>query len=251
MPNNDLHFEKAPIVEAIIAIDVAPSLDDTVMAQLEAASTEFQADYPVSEPLKHFRVQFGVGADAQQPMTQDILHGRKYVSADKTQVVAFNRTGFSFSRLPPYQRWQSFRDEAKRLWAIFRSTTGETLITRFGLRYINRVHIPHGKSMADFLTLYPEVPPNADGSLRSIGSSYMRVDGVVDEIPDGRLIIQQAMLPPEREGFATLSLDFDISVAALSGMKEDFVWEMLEKARDVKNQLFVASMKPDFLETFR
>jgi uncharacterized protein (TIGR04255 family) len=173
------------------------------------------------------------------------------VSADKTQVVAFNRSGFSFSRLPPYQRWQSFRDEAKRLWTIFRSATGETLITRFGLRYINRVHIPFNRSMGDFLTLYPEVPPNADGSLRRVGSSYMRVDGVVNEIRDGRLIIQQAMLPPEREGFATLSLDFDISVAALSGMREDFVWEMLERARNVKNQLFVASLKPDFLETFR
>ncbi len=155
----------------------------------------------------------------QQPILQDALFGRKHISADKRQLAVFRRNGFSFSRLPPYERWQSFRDEAKRLWKIYRDVASEQLITRWGLRYINRIDIPLKTPLENYLTIYPELPPNADGSLRSINSSYMRVDGIVEEIPSGRLVIQQASLPPGKGDFATLSLDFDISVALMPGCR--------------------------------
>jgi len=258
MNYNDLHFEKAPIVEAIIALDVAPALDDGLMAKLVSALETIKGDYPDSEPLRkvQFQIGFQIGPNAehlasQPPPSQDELFGRKHVSADKRQLAVFRRDGFSFSRLPPYERWQTFRDEAKRLWKVYKDVASEQRITRWGLRYINRVDIPIKKPVEDFLTIYPELPPNADGSLRSINSSYMRVDGIVEEIPNGRLIIQQASLPAGRADFARLSLDFDISVAPLSEMSEESVWKSLETARTVKNKLFVASLKKDFLETFR
>ena len=258
MEYNDLHFEKAPIVEALIALDVLPALNDSQMATLVSELEAIKGDYPDSEPLAQvqFQIGFQIGPKAehlasQLPPHQDALFGRKYVSADKRQLAVFRRDGFSFSRLPPYERWQSFRDEAHRLWKIYKNVASEQLIARWGLRYINRVDIPLKTPIENFLAIYPELPPNADGSLRTINSSYMRVDGIVEEIPNGRLIIQQASLPPGREDFATLSLDFDISVALFSGMSEESVWESLETARTVKNKLFVASLKKDFLETFR
>jgi len=253
MDHNDLHLEKAPIVEAIIAIDIWPPLSDELLAAVETASTAIHEDYPQSDPMKQVQFQFGIGpgmlTHPQQAAQQDL--GRKYVSNDKRQLVVFRRSGFSFSRLPPYQRWENFRDEAKRLWAVYRSASGPVSIVRFGLRYINRVSIPVGRPVDEFLKLYAELPLNADGSIRAINSSFLHVDCMLTEIPGGHLIIQQATLPPERMEAATLSLDFDITVTPQSSTSEEAVWETLEIARRIKNQLFVDSLTPQFLETFR
>ena len=254
MPENDeLHLENAPIVEAVIAIDVNPPLGDESMTALEAALQGIRSGYPGVEPLRQVQLQFGFGPGMVPigPHQQDAAYGWKYVSGDKRQLAVFRRNGFAFSRLPPYQRWATFRDEALRLWKVYRSVADAIPIVRFGLRYINRLNIEFGRPIDHFLNLYPEIPANPDGSLRTINSSYMRVDSMLTEIPAGRLIIQQATLPPARTNAATISLDFDISVTPEPTTDEEFVWRTLDVARRVKNELFVSSLKPEFLETFR
>jgi uncharacterized protein (TIGR04255 family) len=252
MTRGELHLEKAPIVEALISIDVR-DLSDEVMHRVDKEAAAFQSEYPQSESFHFFQLQVNVNAGQPPESTaqHDTSFGKKYVSADKRQLVVLRRNGFSFSRLPPYQTWADFRDEAQRLWTIYRAATGPLPIVRFGLRYINRISIPIGRPLNEFLRLYPEIPANSDGSLRAINSCYMRVDSMLTEIPSGHLIIQQAALPPEQPNMAALSLDFDISVTTPQGVAEEYVWEMLESARHVKNQLFVDSLTPDFLETFR
>src|ERR1035438_3851936 len=97
MDQGDFHLEKAPIVEAIIAIDIAPPLSDDLLAAIEAASTAIHEDYPESEPMKQmtFQLEIGPGVPTlpQQPAQQDF--GRKCVSSDKRQLVVFQPTGFS------------------------------------------------------------------------------------------------------------------------------------------------------------
>jgi uncharacterized protein (TIGR04255 family) len=253
MDQGDFHLQKAPIVEAIIAIDIGPPLSDDLLAAVNAASGAIREDYPESEPMKHMKFQFEIGAVVpalpQQPSQQDF--GRKYVSSDKRELVVFRRDGFSFSRLHPYKRWENFRDEARRLWNVYRSATGPAPIVRFGLRYINRVSIPVGQPINQFLKLYAELPDNPDGSPRLVNSLYLRLDSMLTEIPGGSLIIQQATLPPEQKETAALSLDFDISVKPPVAATEENVWETLEIARRVKNRLFLDSLTPQFLETFK
>jgi uncharacterized protein (TIGR04255 family) len=252
MTPDDLHLEHAPIVEALIVIDVEP-LNDETMSRVQTVAEGFRTDYPESEPLR--QSQFKLGMDLRSGgiisrASDDASFGRKYVSKDKRQLVVFRRDGFNFSRLPPYERWDSFRSEAKRLWKFYRSATGPAPIVRFGLRFINRVFIPFGRSISEFLKMYPELPNGPDGSSLTVNSSYMRVDSALTE-PRGQLIIQQATLPAEREGFATLSLDFDLSFIPIQGSGEEYVWDTLESARHIKNQLFVDSLTPSFLETFQ
>jgi len=246
----EFHLERAPIVEAIIAFTIEPILSDELMNAVQTAGESIREDYPQSEPLRQLQLQLGFGP-GMSPINQSTQRdvGWKLVSSDKRQLVVFQRNGFSFSRLPPYLQWSSFRDEARRLWEVYRGATGNVQIVRFGLRYINRVNIPIGKPIEDYLRLYPELPGTKDGSRRTLHSSYLRADSMLTEIPDGYLIIQQATLPSESLDVATLSLDFDISVT--KHVTEEYVWETLEVARDVKNQLFRDSLQPEFLETFR
>ena len=253
MPIEELHFEHAPIVEALITIEVQP-LTDASMLALETAVRAIQAEYPTSEPLNQFEFQFGLniqsGFAPQQTIAHDQRFGFKLVSADKRQLAVFRRNGFGFSRLPPYERWETFQREAQRLWNLFRETVGDVNFTGFGLRYINRLYLPIARRVDDFLRLYPEVPNNPDGSTPTINGLYMRLDSNLEE-PVGHLIIQEAMLPMERQDSATISLDFDLRYPTPAGCTEEFVWETLEGARRKKNHLFVNSLTPTFLETFR
>jgi uncharacterized protein (TIGR04255 family) len=253
MNRDELHLKNAPIVEALISIDVGSSLSNEAMLRVEKEAAAFQDDYPQSEPFQFFQLQvdMNAGQTPQSTAQHDTSFGKKYVSSDKRQLVVLRRNGFSFSRLPPYQTWADFRAEAQRLWTVYRTASGPLPIVRFGLRYINRISVPIGKPVEEFLRLYPEIPSNPDGSLRTVNSYYMRVDSMLDEIPSGHLIIQQAVLPPGGQNLVTLSLDFDISVMTPQGATEEYVWETLDSARHVKNQLFIDSLTPEFLETFR
>ncbi len=255
MPNEELHFENAPIVEALITVELQPLADDPMLA-VQTAAQALNPDYPAPEPLNQFQVQvqFGVnlqaGAVPQQSSRHDPMFGFRIASADKRQLVVFRRNGFSFSRLPPYERWSSFRDEARRLWNLYRSAAGTVRITGFGLRYINRLFIPLQEPVERYLRVYPEIPSDPDGSSPTIYDMYMRVNRMLEE-PAGHLIIQQAMLPMERPDFVTISLDFDLRFPTPAGCSDDYVWGTLESARNKKNQLFIDSMTPTFLETFR
>lgn len=249
MVQDELHLDKAPIAEALISIHIVPLSDDK-MPSLDEAFHDIQSDYPESEDLNQF--EFGWHVEPGTPAVQSHrgrLFGRKLISKDKRQLVLFRRDGFSFSRLPPYERWESFRSEARRIWHIYRAATGPLSIVRFGLRYINRLLIPRHREISDYLRLYPHIPDNRDGSPRALNSSFLRIDSILTE-PTGQLIVQQATLPTEQEGLVTLSLDFDLQFSQI-GSDEGYVWNTLEKARDIKNQLFVDSLTPTYLETFR
>lgn len=252
MTDKELHFERAPIVEALISIDVE-TLDEEHLPQICNAGASLQPEYPESEPLNQVQLQLGVsftaGRVSHQTSQQAGPFGYKFASKDKRQLAVFRRNGFSFSRLPPYERWTSFRAEARRLWDVYRTAARSAPISGFGLRYINRISIPVQAEISEYLRLYAQVPDNRDGSPRAINSSYLRVDSVIKE-PAGYLIIQQATLPQERPGAVTLSLDFDLRFPH-DGSDDERVWTTLESARHIKNELFVDSLAPSFLETFR
>ena len=252
MATDELHLNHAPIVEALISIDVEP-LGGEQTSKLYTAGQTLKPEYPESEPLNQLQIAFGVtfqpSGISHQTSHQGSPYGHKFVSKDKRQLLLFRHNGFTFSRLPPYDRWDSFRSEARRIWNIYRDAVGPVTIKQFGLRYINRVLVPIGEPIERYLKLFPNIPDNPDGSPRTIQGSYMRVDSMLEE-PVGQLIIQQAMLPMMQEGFATLSLDFDLRFQFESST-EDYVWTTLETARHIKNQLFVDSLTSTFLETFR
>jgi hypothetical protein len=68
--------------------------------------------------------------------------GWRFVSPDKLHVFQARLNGFTFSRLPPYVDWESFRTEARRLWDLYRAVANPIAPTRIAVRYINRLDLP-------------------------------------------------------------------------------------------------------------
>lgn len=112
MSNETQHFERAPIVEAIVGIDLQEMLGDDSQPILKALGDQLQPAYPSREDIVLGQFKFEIGSGSQ-PKQEDIQLGYFFKSTDRLQVVQARKNGFGFSRLAPYQDWESvhFRGE--------------------------------------------------------------------------------------------------------------------------------------------
>ncbi len=149
----------APIAEAIIEMraraDVPweeSGIRDKLVSLLPA--------YPKIESQSEFEheMQFGPGQDVVQTHRDLGWRGLRCESADHVHIAQFNRDGFVFSRLRPYDHWEQFHGEAIRLWNIHRGLAHPSGIQRLGLRFINRIELPvDGPRPDDYLHMPAEV----------------------------------------------------------------------------------------------
>jgi uncharacterized protein (TIGR04255 family) len=62
------------------------------------------------------------------------------------------------SHLAPYENWNAVRDEARRLWALYRSIAKPSKLIRLAVRYINRIDMPLPLGdFKDYLRTVPDV----------------------------------------------------------------------------------------------
>jgi len=228
------HYNRAPIVEAIIEISIEP-LDQTVVPKLEALGSS--AGYPIKGAQLQVSSHITVGLQSSMAAAQ-MISGFIFHNAERTYAFGARLNGFSLSRLPPYDRWEPFRDEAMRLWDLFRSAIGACNVSGLGVRYINQVEIPANEPIERFLATYPEV---ARGIPQGLNSYFMRVE-VPWENPTATLIIQQGLLPPPSANMAKILLDDDFRIQFAHG---DDIWELLESARTAKNEVFEACIRDE------
>jgi len=85
--------------------------------------------------------------------------GLQFRSADGIRVARFDRDGFTFSRLAPYQDWDDLQDEVLRLWEIHIQAADPDKIVRIGVRFINRVDLPLTTvELKDYIPSFPQQP---------------------------------------------------------------------------------------------
>jgi uncharacterized protein (TIGR04255 family) len=241
-----LHFTNPPIVEAIIAIDVSP-LPDEVIGQFRSLTEKMALlSYkpPTAVSQHQFEVKINAGDSTAQ--TRDIPHGLRFDSQDGLYAVHFNRTGFICSRLGKYERWESFRDEARKTWDLYSAEIGPAELKDYGVRYINKIFWPSNDEVNLYLRIYPQLPPDIP---RAINQLFMRLEIQIETPQQGKLIHQQILLPQERENYATLLLDNDFRFSAM-GLTPEKVWERLESVRQLKDDYFCKFVTPRLMETF-
>jgi uncharacterized protein (TIGR04255 family) len=113
------YYSKAPITEALIDLRITQAPDSSVH-DLEAIGEEIAEHYPIQDPTYIYSGQISV-QEAGEPMQADTTHqhsGFKFTSLNKQQILQAQIDGFTFSTLAPYDRWELFRDEARRLWEL-------------------------------------------------------------------------------------------------------------------------------------
>ncbi len=229
------HYPHAPITEAIIDLRVEPV--SWLCADALASVGDGEKDlYPERKPIVMGTGYLQWGEQVSATASSSPV-GTRYVSTDTKVIWQARLDGFTFSRLAPYDRWESFRDEARRLWKIYRDRMQSSSIQRIAVRYINRFDIPCDRlKLKDYFRTYPEVSPDLPDDLAGL-LLHLR-------IPQrdllGEAMINQAIVPPTTDSVRSVVLDLDLYRAESLPVDEEPLWRLFEDLHDRKNELFEA-----------
>ena len=223
------HYDKAPIKEAIIDIQIESS--PLAMANIEKPVPGYTERHKVMKGQLHGQVE---GGTLTATASQDQM-GYAFVGGEGKHVVQLKMNGFTFSRLAPYQTWEQLRDEARMLWESYRARVGKFSVVRVGLRYVNQLDLPTPvRDLRDFVRLYPEV--SADLS-QQLAGFFLQVQ-IPQEDLASMLILNEAMVPPPGPDLVSVILDIDVFKQGIKLESDDEVWSILESLRVRKNLVF-------------
>ena len=233
------HLSRAPIVEAVIEIrsNKERPLDEQTTSELIKNRIP---DYPYVESQRGYQHSFSVGPN--QPPHQEYadlgFKGFRLISADKLQIAVFGKENYSFSRLFPYENWSLFSTESLRMWALYKELSGPGEIGRLGVRFINKIPLPHGDlRFGDYL----EMPPSTPRGLELPFTGFFHQDTMV--VPDyGYLINFIQTIQPSPDGLLHLILDIDVFIEKTIIDNNDNLMKHLEEMKFLKNSVFFNSI---------
>jgi len=227
------HYSKAPITEAIIEIRWQLKAG-TTLADFERIHEAEKGTYPAVrkrlQALGLMELGPRVTASASQEQTAFL-----YISADEKQIYQARLDGFAFSRLAPYESWQPFQAEARRLWNIHREALKPVAITRLAVRYINRLDLPGERvEMKDYFRLSPEVPPELP---QSMSGFLLRVQLPQEDLK-AQLVVNQTIIPPVKPQSVAVILDLDLFRDNDVPNDDNDIWAFFESLHERKNEVF-------------
>lgn len=232
------HYSKAPIVEAIVDIQVKMA-EDFSHNSFDAAHSRLSDRFPVKSPMKMVEMRLEAGANtgesSHSSSSTDI--GLRLTNKDNSRVIQLRTNGFTYSHMPPYTSWEVLRDEAYQAWLIFVATCKPKTVVRCALRFVNRVDIPKPSiELHEYFHLYPEIPK---GVPQDMNGMFMQLQMPQPDI-EGMAIINQAVVDPTTPGTMSVLLDFDLFQVRDYAPNDEAIWHLLDKLRIRKNELFEA-----------
>lgn len=250
-PKQYPHLDNAPIREALIDIQVTLPADITV-DKLDKIPALLLKKYPDKKQRRRLqgKIDFGQGNEAITTSTTDYgIDGYLFLSKDKKSIFQFRLDGFSYNVLKPYKKWETFRDEGKRLWNSFNQLYKPTKIDKIGLRYINVLDFPLPLSDFSEYLIAPPVIPNAIP--QGLSNFLIRLEIPFNEF-GVMATITQGLIPASNPNVATVIFDIDV-FKTRSYEIEDYskIWEDFEKFREIKNQIFFESLTKKAWELFK
>ncbi len=243
-------YKNPPIVEAIL--DIRATLPpDISLSHLQVFQDIVKVDYPLKKERRFLEggVQFKSGSVPEFKVSPEKIDGLLFHAADGKSIVQARLDGFTFNKLRPYSDWEKFSAEAKRLWAEYLKIAKPISVSRVALRYINRIELP--VPFSDFKEYVRTIPEVASGIPQGLGSFFVRL--VIPNEAIGATAIVTETIEPVQPGTNKLPLMFDIDVfkeASLSPTSPE-VWEIMEKLRGYKNQIFDKSLTDKTKELFQ
>ncbi len=241
----------APIAEAVIEMRARAEVS-WEEADIRGKLVPLLPAFPKMESQSEFEheMQFGPGQDMVQTHRDLGWRGLRCESADHVHIAQFNRDGFVFSRLRPYDHWEQFHGEAMRLWNIHRDLAHPSVIQRLGLRFINRIELSgDGSRPDDYFHMPAEVlkgvPLSREGFFHR---DVLAVPGYPYIITIVRTV--QPIQVAGSKGFGLL-LDIDVFSTESFELGGDLLKQRLDEMRRLKSKAFFGSITDQALESFQ
>lgn len=224
-----VHYNRAPIREAIFNISIEGISEDRI-DHLASFWQTVESEFPIPVQRR---------THGEQSNSPDTTIARK--SSDSSRVVEARTDGLAFSRLAPYDSWESFTTETRRIWDIYVAIIGPVQLTGFFVRYINVIRIPLGRPLHNFFTVYPAMPDR-----ETLFSGLFMLTKTQISSPPGSFTVIFTPDGPADEGHFHMLLDntFEFEVE-----QEDSMWKSLPKIRELKNSTFTDQLTAELRET--
>jgi uncharacterized protein (TIGR04255 family) len=240
-------YRNAPIIEAILEIKIRAAEP----VSLETLHLVRDPAYPEVQK-RPFQLQLRIeGGDSPEESTSEQLNtplGYFLRSTDEKQVFQARLDGFTFNRLAPYDRWESFSAEARRLWNIYRSNVLVEQVELAALTYMNEISVPFNQDIEDYLNAYVHVPTGLPQQGMNFAFSYQ------SSLENNALLtIACGVGPKRREGYATIGLFIQAykSLKDETELSEDSLWSVFEELRMAKSSAFEACITDKVREMIR
>lgn len=240
-------YPKPPITEAII--DLRACLPEgTTVNDLESVHRELELEYPKVRKRYAGTIQAMVGDDGATAAATQQHIGFLCMSRDERYVFQARLDGFTLSRLAPYECWDSFRDEAQRLWKLYETVAKPTRLSRVAVRYVNRLDLPLPvQELAEYLRTSPQVSPELPQDL----AGYFMQIRIAQEDIKSFLLLNEAIVEPVRPGVASVVLDIDVFRVEELPQDQESLWQAIELLRNRKNEVFEACITDRARELFK
>ena len=217
-------YPKAPITEAIINLHVQPA-ERTSVADVARCHEGEEGSYPNRKDIQIAKGLIEVGPRVSTAVSAQHV-GFMYTSSDQKQVYQVTLDGFSFSRLAPYESWDAFCHEARRLWQIYRERLKPAAVTRQAVRYVNRLDI------------------------QALAGYFMQLQIPMDDI-QCKLLLNETIGESPKPGCVALILDIDLFREDDIPKDEEGIWQLFEILRVRKNEIFEACITDRARELFK
>ena len=245
------YLRNAPVVEAIIEIR-ARMPSPASAANFDDFRGRLKSKYPKAQQIRFVSSQLQFEGEAG--MRNDVSHsivGVRLDDADEKWVVQGKSDGLTVSRLTPYRSWSDLVTVVRSLWPIYVAVFNPELVVRLGVRYINIIPLPDGRSidLDSVLTAAPRVPAGLPQDLAEFMSR------VVVPMPDNGIVLTITQAPGAAAngrgaGKSGVVLDIDAACEQTFGPDWTSMWTQLEMLRDAKNEGFFRSLTKPTWEQF-
>jgi len=213
---------------------------------MEATDSGYYVKNPISEGTFAFTL-----APEGKPHTtaQSAQVGLRLHSADEKYVAQFRLTGFTLSRLPPYEKWENLLEEARRLWVIYVKCLAPIHVVRVATRFINNLQLPlePGASFQTYVNKLIDVPEEAPQAVEAFFQRFR----LVDTASGARVIVTLALDGMPADRLAPVILDVDAFIAAKKDPMTDELWTLLERLRELKNRSFFGTITEQAAELYK
>lgn len=240
-------LKNPPITEGLIDIQVtlSPEIDLAKLATLQKLVSN---KYPRKEERQTGRFQFKTEA-GQAPAFSFGIDGYLFFSDTEKKVWQARLDGFTFSKLKPYSQWSEFKAEGEYLWGLYSQVAKPIKITRIAVKYTNRIELPTPADYKVYFKTTPEIPNTLP---QLLSNYYMRLVMPYRDTGATAVVTQTVDYSNAMEAPDILPLIFDIDVFEEVDMKpnDDTIWQILEKLRSIKNEIFFESITEETRRLF-
>lgn len=244
------HLKYAPIREAVIEIRTIAS-ENINIDEFNLNSPDFSLEgYVHKDVVKSggFKIEIKEGEVIPSTLSEQLL-GYRCDSTDGKYVVNFQKTRYVISRLAPYEDWEKFINEAKRIWNVYVEKSQPVKVVRIATRFVNIINIPLPiNDFGDFFIAPPVLPEALPQALSSFMSRFVFPH---EDMKYAATITQSFEKIEKQLECEVAPVIFDIDVYLNEQIDvNDKIWEHLDNLRIFKNRIFFECLTEKTLSLF-